>query len=162
MGDERRMNLKCYFAHPYNKRHTAKKYKIRRALEERKVDVLDPFIGEFKLLRKHNIKEYYEKPDYKVAREMWTKDLAQIRECTMFLCWLPHDSIGTSAELMYALEWQKRMRHQDQELPQIERRPYLIQIIAAKKHPLFAYALQFGNQQYETVEDFEKSKVMRW
>jgi len=149
-------------AHPYNKKSTPNKYKIKRILKERGVEVIDPFIGEFKLMREHGIKDYYDKPDYKVAREMWVKDLAQIRDCNMILVWLPHDSIGTAAELMYALEWQKRIRYQDKELPSDERRAFLIQIIAAKKHPLFAYALQFGNQQFENVIAFEKMNVMRW
>jgi len=156
------LKLKCYFAHPYIKKNTTDKYKIKKILEERGIEVIDPFIGEYKILREHGIKEYYETPNYKVARKFWIKDLSTIRECNMFVCWLPHPSIGTSAELMYALEWQKRIGHQDRDLPQEDKRPYLIQIIAAKKHPLFAYSLMYGNQQFESIKDFEVLRVLKW
>ncbi len=148
--------MKVYLAHPYLKRKSNKKYRIKKALEERGLEVIDPFIGEFKILRKYNIKEYYESPDFRAAVRMWEKDLKQIRSADLLVIWLPFDSIGTSAELMYGLEFQKRLRHRDTE------RKFLIQIISDKKHPLFAYALKHGNQQFASVKDFEQMKIMRW
>ena len=138
--------LRCYFSHPYEKRHSKKKYRIKKVLEERGVEVIDPFIGEFKILRKHNIEEdYYNNPKFKAAREMWIKDLKQVRECDMIVAWIPEPSIGCSAEIQYAYKKKK-----------------FIQIISPIKHPSFAYVLTGANQQFESVKDFENLRIMRW
>lgn len=156
------IKLKAYFAHPHSKRDSGKKYRIKRALKESGVEVIDPFIDEFKMMREHGIKDYYDKPTYKLGREIWNKDLAQIRDCNMMVVWIPEVSMGTSAELQYGLEWQKRIRFQDKGKPAEEKRPFLIQMITKIKHPLIAYALQFGNQQYYSVKDFETKRQFKW
>lgn len=155
--------LKCYFAHSYELKDSSTKYKIKKILETRNLEVIDPFKGEFRILRKYNIKELdYYNIDYKAGREMWTKDLAQIRGSDLFVGLLKEKSTGVAAELMYALEYQKRIRLSDNTKPFRERRPYLIQIISPVRHPLIAYALQYGNQHFETIKDFENLKAMRW
>lgn len=139
------IGITCYFAHPYNKRKSKAKYKIKQILKERSVNVIDPFIGEYKLLKEHGVKEYYDDPKYKLAREIWIRDLQKVRECKMLLAWSPEPSLGTAVELFYAYTHHK-----------------FIQIISKKKHPLFAYVLTGGNQLFETVDDFEKFNVCRW
>lgn len=139
------IGIKCYFAHPYNKRKSKDKYKIKKILKERNVDVIDPFIGEFKLLKEHGVDEYYNDPKYKLAREIWIRDLQKVRECEMLLAWSPEPSLGTAVELFYAYTQKK-----------------FIQIISAKKHPLFAYVLTGGNQLFETIDEFDKFNVYRW
>lgn len=157
--------MKCYFAHTWAKRHSKKKYKIKKILEDRGLEVIDPFIGEFRILRKYGFKnneEYWDRPNYKAAREIWVKDLSQIRNSNILLAWVPVTSIGVSAEISYGIEYQTRLRYQDKGKPPEDKRRFLIQIISKKKHPLFAYALQFGNQQFETVKDFEHLHQLRW
>lgn len=139
--------LKGYFAHPYKKRLSSNKYKIKAELKERGVEVIDPFIGEYKILRRHNIKEYYEAPNYKLAREIWLKDFQQVEMCNILVAWIPENLpvIGTTAELVHAHRFGK-----------------FIQIISPLKHPLFAYVLGKGNQQFETVKDFINRRRMIW
>ena len=137
--------MKCYFAHPYDLRKSAGKYRIRRLLLDRDVIVVDPFIGEFKILKKHGVKEYYANPKYKAARELWIKDLQQVRDCDMIVAWIPDPSIGCSAELQEAYRYHK-----------------FIQIISPILHPSFAYVLTGPNQQYLSIDDFERYRVLRW
>ena len=137
--------MKCYFAHQYDLRKSAGKYRIRKLLLERDIEVVDPFIGEFKILKKHGVSEYYAKPKYEAARELWIKDLQQVRECDMIVAWFPSPSIGCSAEL------QEAYRHHK-----------FIQIISPLLHPSFAYVLTGPNQQYLSIDDFERYRVYRW
>jgi len=143
--------LKCYLAHPYNCKDSEDKKKIMSILEERRVDVLDPFLAEGNLLKKYGAKEYYSGPyhqkdaQYKLGREIWINDLIRVRKCDMILAWLPYPSIGTAAELFEAFI-----------------RGKFIQIISPMKHPLFAYVTCGGNQQFETVHDFDKLRKFRW
>lgn len=139
------IGINCYFAHPYNKRKSKVKYRIKKILRARNVNVIDPFIGEYKILKEHGVKEYYEDPKYKLAREIWIRDLQKVRECQMLLAWSPEPSLGTAVELFYAYTQKK-----------------FVQIISEKKHPLFAYVLTGGNQLFETVDDFDAFNVCRW
>ena len=48
--------LKCYFAHPYKLRDDEQKFKIMEILKERGVEVVDPFVGEEKILKEHGVR----------------------------------------------------------------------------------------------------------
>jgi len=138
--------LKAYLAHPYDKRKSTSKYKIKKTLEERGVEVVDPFKGEYVILRKHGVKEYYSEPKYKMARELWIKDLQEIKDCDMLVAWVPDDENcrGTCVEIYHAYLHKK-----------------FIQIISPARHPSFAYVLTGGNQMFESIEDFVKLRVLR-
>jgi len=141
--------LKCYFAHPWRSRESPDKKRIIAALEGMKIEVVDPFMGEDNLCTKYGEKDYYPNCNYKLGRALWIKDLAQIRDCDMFLMWadskIPGRFMGISYELAYAFALGKH-----------------IQIISDLRHPYMAYVLCHGNRQYNNIEDFEKSCRIRW
>jgi len=142
-------NLKAYLAHSWRRKNHPDKYRIIKALKERKVVVVDPFEGEEELYAKYGETDYYTNCIYKLGREIWVKDLAQIRDCELFVAWVPNHTngsmFGVAYELCYAF-----MNHK------------FIQIISPRKRVCFAYVLSKGNQQFETIEDFENVRVMRW
>ena len=146
------MNLKCYFAHAGTTCNSDEKIRLVEILEDRGLEVIDPFDDEEKILRKHGCKGkwFYDDPKYSAGREIWIKDLSQVREANLLLAWFStgiHRYIGISAELMYGLEYQKRIRFDNNTKPTERQTPFLIQIISEIKHPLIAYALQYGNQK---------------
>jgi len=142
-------NLSCYFAHSWISKDHPDKIRIVKALEEMKIEVIDPFNGEDDLCTKHGEIDYYPNCNYKLGRDIWVKDLGQIREADMFLMWIdssaPGRFMGTSYEMAYAFNLGKH-----------------IQIISDLRHPYMAYVLCDGNRQYNTIEDFENQRRIRW
>jgi nucleoside 2-deoxyribosyltransferase len=147
--------LKCYFAHPYKSRNTPEEERLIEIIENRNIEIIGPFKNEDDLLAKHGVKEYYEKhPPYKLARTIWINDLTEIRKADIVIFWIPFRSMGTGAELQYALGiQQKRFK---------ENKPYLIQIITKEVHPLIAYALHSGNQLFRSIDDFDRIRQSDW
>lgn len=140
--------LKCYFAHSWRSKDHPDKKRIVAALERMKIEVIDPFNNEDDLCVEYGEKEYYPNCNYKLGRAMWIKDLEQIRKCDMFLLWSTSDqpqSAGKFYELAYAFDHGKH-----------------IQIISDLRHPCMAYVLCHGNRQYNTIEDFENARRIRW
>lgn len=166
------MKLKCYFAHSFELLGSEEEKRIMRILKERRVEIINPFDKEEKLCKKYNVKNYYDGSIYKHAREIWITDLQLIKQSNLVVVYLPENmrAIGTAAELMFALEWQKKKRSFNKHLRKkfglgmMKRKdePFLIQIISPIKHPLFAYALMYGNQYYESIDDFERFRQSRW
>lgn len=174
------MKIKCYFAHPFRTIGSEGEKRIISALERRGVIVINPFIGEDKLCEKYNVKSYYPKTLRKLGREIWIKDLKQIKESNLFLMWSPEFSgeygahfnttaRGCYAELQYAIVLQRQKKLVDKKIRErygigISRKdePYLIQMITKDRHPIIAYALQSGNQLYSTIEEFEKLKQSKF
>lgn len=142
-------HLKCYFAHSWRSKDHPDKFRILEALKKMKIEVIDPFVGEDDLCFQYDERDYYPNCNYKLGRAIWVKDLAQIRDCDMFLMWVdssaPGRFMGTSYELAYAFGLGKH-----------------IQIISDLRHPCMAYVLCHGNRQYDTIEDFEHSRRIRW
>ena len=141
--------LSCYFAHSWRSKDHPDKIRIIKALEQMKIDVIDPFNGEDDMCSKYDETDYYPNCNYKLGRDIWVKDLSQIREADMFLMWvdssMPGRFMGTSYELAYAFNLGKH-----------------IQIISDLRHPCMAYVLCHGNRQYNTIEDFENQRRIRW
>lgn len=138
------MGLKCYFAHPFLNKDSSEKDLIIKTLRERKVDVYDPFVFEEDLLKKYEVKTYYDDPNWELAREMTTKDLKAIHESDMLLAWLPASGIGTSMEIMYAYIKKK-----------------FIQIISPIIHPF--YSLMASDRQFFlSPEDYTKRRYYKW
>ena len=149
MSKQPNEKIKCYFAHSWRSKDHPDKFRIIRALNESRVDVIDPFVGEDKLCEEYGQKEYHPNCDYRLGRAIWIKDLAQIREADIFLMWVDSKNegsyMGVSYELGYAFNLGKH-----------------IQIISDLRHPYMAYVLSGGNIQYDTIEDFENSRKLRW
>ena len=143
------VRLKCYFAHSWRSKNDPDKFRIISALNSSRVDVIDPFEGEDKICAEYGEKDYYPGRIYKLGRAIWIKDLAQIREADIFLMWINSKKtgryMGVSYELAYAFGLGKH-----------------IQIISDLRHPYMAYVLCDGNRQYDTIEDFENSRRIRW
>jgi len=141
--------MKAYLAHSWRSRHHPDKYRIISILNERGVDVIDPFEGEDKLCREFGEENYYPNCKFDLGRSMWRKDLQQIDSCDMLVAWVPNHIdgrfIGTSFELGYAY---------------IKRK--FIQIISPLRHPAFAFLKKKKAQVFESVDDFEKLKEMWW
>ena len=150
--------VKCYFAHPWSRHNSNGEKRIMSILRSRGVEVINPFDGEDEVLQKYGIEKnsYYYKPIYKLAREIWIKDLKQIESCDMLLVWLPEKSIGTPQEISYAYHVVNRLRKRD------GKPPIFIQIISSIKHPSFAYYLTGGNQYFSSISAFEHLKPERW
>jgi len=148
--------LKCYFAHPFNTRGSEEEKKIISILEERRIEVINPFDGEDRYLALFGVKEYWQDPLYNIGRDLWKKDLKQIEDCDMLVAYLPEGSIGTAAEIQFALDCQKKKRRNR------ANDPYLIQIITDIRHPLVAFAMAQGNQHFETIGDFKILRKCRW
>ncbi len=147
--DDIGVNLSCYFAHSWISKDNPDKIRIVKALEQMKIEVIDPFTNEDKLCEEFGETDYYPFCNYKLGRAIWVKDLAQIRQADMFLMWVDSHMqgrfMGTSYELAYAFNLGKH-----------------IQIISDLRHPYMAYVLCGGNRQYDTIEDFENSRRIRW
>lgn len=139
--------LKCYFAHPWDTRGSEEEKRIIKALEDRRVEVCNPFDGEEGLWAKYNRKAYYPNPPYKLGREIWILDLHRVKMCDMLVAYLPHTAMCTAVELAEAYRLEK-----------------FIQVISPMKHPLIAYVLDRDgkSQLFKTVEQFEKLKPQRW
>ena len=159
------MKLRAYFAHPYKTIGSEGEKRIIDILEERKVKVINPFDTEDDVLEKYN-----DKPLRKLGRDIWIKDLNQISKCNIFVVWMPDMPVfGCAAELQYALEWQKEKREINRHIRMktgvgFDRQdePYLIQMITKRKNPLIAYAIDYGNQLFETIDEFDKLQISRW
>lgn len=141
--------LRCYFAHPYESKDGPEAKWIIEILESRKVIVVNPFDGEDEMmLAKYGRTNYYPDPPYKMGRDIWAKDERQVAECDMILVYVPEGvrlSGGCGIEMRMAYLWHK-----------------FIQIISISKHPAFAYVLTGGNQMFESIDDFENLRVLRW
>jgi len=167
------MKLRCYLAHPFELLGSEEEKRLIRILKERRLEIINPFEKQTEKDRKnYTDTDNYGVIYYKKARDIWIEDLSTIKKVNLFVCYLPRGivSIGTAAELMFALEWQKTKRNFNKHLRKkfglgiMKRRdePFLIQIISPIKHPLFAYALMYGNQYYESIDDFERFRQSRW
>ena len=145
----KKVEFKCYFAHPYESIGTPEVDEIIKELKSRGVTVIDPFDGENDMmLKKYGRTNYYPNPPYKMAREVWGKDLRQVFDCDMFLIYVPDGtrlSGGCGYEMAHAYFWHK-----------------FIQIISHSKHPAFAYVLTGGNQMFDSIEDFKAMRQLRW
>ena len=145
----KKVEYKCYFAHPYESRDSEEVKEIIKELESRRVTVVNPFDGEDQLmLNKYDRTNYYPDPPYKLGRDIWAKDERQVAECDMLLVYVPEGqrlSGGCGIEMRMAYLWHK-----------------FIQIISVSRHPAFAYVLTGGNQMFLSIDDFKKMRQFRW
>ncbi|MCP4651654.1 MAG: hypothetical protein GY853_16455 [PVC group bacterium] len=143
--------LKAYFAHGWRSKSHPDKQRILDILKERKVEVIDPFVGEDEMCAKYGEEDYYPNCNYKLGRAIWLKDLQHIRECDMVVAWIPEGVegrfMGTSYEMCYAF---------------MQYPPKFMQIISPLKHPFFAYLISGGNQHFTSIEAFEKLRKEKW
>lgn len=139
--------LKVYFAHPYSTRGGKGEAEILDILTDRPLEVINPFDSEDNImLKKYGRTKYYPDPPYKLGRDIWMQDLRQVAKADMLVAWAPdRGSMGTGVEIFHAYQLHK-----------------FIQIISAIKHPLFAWVLTGGNQQFVDIADFRRLKPLRW
>jgi len=158
------MKLKCYFAHPFRSKDTEEAKRIIEILKGRRVEVINPFVGEDKMAEKHGVEGYYPTTPYKLGREIWVKDLDQIDNCNMALFWLPegYTIVGCYAEIQHVIEYQNRIMRRNIYIDPNEQEPYLVQFITEIRHPLIAWALCYGNQLYNDIDEFERFRQTRW
>lgn len=146
---DKKFKYTCYLAHPYESRDSPEIKEIIEELKSRGVTVINPFEGEDDLmLKKYGRETYYPDPPYKLGREIWVKDEAQVAACDMILVYVPDGSRlsgGCGIEMRKAYDWNK-----------------FIQIISKSRHPAFAYVLTGPNQMFESIEDFKKMRKVRW
>jgi len=143
--------LKCYLAHPYESRLTPEIQIIKDELIHRRVEVVNPFDGEDKLmLEKYGRTNYYPDPPFKLGVEIWAKDKRQVEKSVdMLLVYVPDGkriSGGCAIELWLAHQQKK-----------------YIQIISKSRHPAFAYVMAHGKvDMFDSIEDWVKFKRARW
>lgn len=138
-----------YLAHPFAMRNHPDKWKIVDELKSRGLIVIDPFEREEKLVQSYGIEKYWDRPNWYLAREMWTKDLQAVFNSDFILAWIPtYEAIGTAKEMTYAYM-----------LYELTDKMIFIQVISPLLHPAFAVE---AHQQFLTVEDFIKRKPYRW
>lgn len=144
--DDEIRKMRVYFAHPCDLQDHPDKYRIVEELKSRNLEVVDPFDDSEKaLIASYGLKDYWDDPNWTLARELWTKDLELIYSCDFLLAWLPDDvrGTGTAKEITYAY---------------LTRRMY-IQVISPRLHPAFAVEV---NDQYLTIEDFIANRPHEW
>ena len=139
--------LEVYFAHPYSYREDPLKEKLKEELKFRLIKMYDPFEDEDKILQKYGLniksKGYYTHPYYKLAREIWFKDLHMLYKLDFLIAWLPdYKAIGTSMEIVEAY-----------------RKDKYIQIISPIIHPSFAV---YANQFFLSIDDYIRRKQYKW
>ena len=134
--------VKCYFAHPYESRDTQEEAEIIAELKSRHIEVINPFDDEDEMmLEKYGRTNYYPDPPYKLARDIWCKDLRQVSEADMFLVYVPDGqrlSGGCGYEMAEAYKQHK-----------------FIQIISSSRHPAFAYVLTGSTQMFNSIKDWK-------
>ena len=139
----------CYFAHPYESIGSPEEKLIMDELKSRGVTVVNPFDGEDELmLKKYGRTCYYPDPPYGLAREIWIKDLRQVKDCNMILVYVPDGvrlSGGCGIEMFYAYQQGK-----------------FIQIISKSKHPAFAYVLDGHTQMFTSIANWKRKRELRW
>ncbi|MHA1795243.1 MAG: hypothetical protein ACTSUK_03965 [Promethearchaeota archaeon] len=138
------MKLKCYFAHPYYTIGTYGEKRIKEELKSRRLEVIDPFEKEQKLLKEFAVEEYYTGPQYyELARKMWTKDMGYVKTCDIVVAWIPdYRALGTAMEIAIAYEAGK-----------------FIQIISPLKHPSYAV---YADQYFLTIADWVSYREYKW
>jgi len=132
--------LKCYFAHPGRTKNTKEEAEIIDELKSRRIEVYNPFDDIL-----NTRKSFLENRTFKQARQIWINDFKHVVNSDMVLAYQPVGTAGTGAEIIWAYIHHK-----------------FIQIISPIKHPLFAYVLTGGNQQFETVEDWKHYRRLVW
>lgn len=135
---------KVYYAHPYKTRGTHIEERIIDELKSRRLIIHEPFTKEAEVLSKYGVEEYYERPYFELARDIWTKDRGRVIKSDIIVAHIPDDiqAIGTAMEVAIAYEFGK-----------------FIQIISPMKHPSFAL---YADQLFETVEDWERKRIYKW
>lgn len=176
------MKLKAFFCHPFNCNENEMVCLIKNILKERKVKVeeIQPiknysdihFSEEFDI---NELNKRQQEIEYNISRkgqrDKWIEWMNKIKECNLFIVWIPRgeDIRNCYALLQYALMWQKERRSINRRIRErtginFDRKdkPYLIQIITKIWVPLIAYAVDYGNQLFKSVEDFERLRISRW
>ena len=152
--------LRVYFAHPSKMIGSDDEKRIIQILKDRKLDVINPFDEEASIRIQINLKTWKDTMPKDFARKLWVNDLAFINTSDIIVAWFPlYEAIGTAAEVQHALDLQKKYYYTRKNY---KSKGLLIQIISKIRHPLFAYALQHGNQLYDTIDDFERFKQSDW
>ncbi len=100
-----------YFAHPYEKHNTDEEKEILLILSER-YGIYDPFNDE-KTLEEQYGGEYYNHISWNFANDIVRNDYFKLHKSDEYFAWFPNDtphrSIGTTVELMWALEKGKKI-----------------------------------------------------
>jgi len=140
--------------------------RILEILEDRRIQIINPFVADNKIYEKHGVKGYFPTTPYKLGRDIWTKVMNQLNTSNMALFWIPEDkrlppighfmttARGCYAEIQEAVNIQHRRNRQNI--------PYIIQFITKDKHPLIAWALCSPNQLYDGIYEFEHFRQTRW
>lgn len=136
--------MQVYFAHPYSSVDMLEKNMIIEELKLRNLKVHNPFDGEEKILKKYGVNDYYENPNWEMAREIWTKDIKAIVKSNLLVAWLPIGAcgMGTAQEVVIAYNFNK-----------------FIQIISPILHPSFAV---YADQLFISIKDFINQSEYKW
>ncbi len=152
--------LRVYFAHPSKMIDSDDEKRIIEILKSRQLDVINPFEKEASIRAQIDLKTWKGSMPKNIARQLWISDLSFINICDIIVAWFPiYEAIGTAAEVQHALDLQKKYYYTRKNY---KSKGILIQIISKIRHPLFAYALQHGNQLYDTIDDFERFRLSDW
>lgn len=138
--------LEVYFAHPLTHIDHPLKEKLREELKFRLIKMYDPFEDENKILKKYGLnmksKGYYTAPYYKLARELWFKDLHMLYKLDFLIAWIPEKTIDVPEVVVEAY-----------------RKDKYIQIISPIIHPSFAV---YANQFFLSIGDYIHRRQYKW
>ena len=137
--------LRVYFAHPSKKKGSDEEKRIIEILENRQLDVINPFEEEKKLDLEYDWKTWESSLPKNIARKLWIQDLSFVSICDILVAWFPlYKAIGTAAELQFALDLQKKYYY---EWLQYLRHPDLGVVKPLNRH--IYIDLQMFYQQYQ-------------
>ena len=162
------MKLCCYYAHPFSTKGSEGEKEIIKILKSRYIRITNPFDGEDDYIKKtFKVENYYPTTPFDAGVWIWDKCIRQINNSDLFLVWIPEQkeitgslghfkttARGCYAELQYAVDLQTRRRKAGI--------PYLIQMITTDRHPIIAWALNRGNQIYNSINDFNRFREIQW